>query len=217
MRVYLRTRHTLAAVVAGTVIEAALLLLTQPLVLHHPSGIVTFTPATPLQVLVVGTLALALSSRTEQFEFTGVRPLSGLRFANATVLILVGIATSSAVSILADSMSVEAVTVGVFAPLRAFLGLFGLALGVITFTDMRQGALCALPFVFLPAAFDMRGSAIGEAAGFVLADEQQAPWVSVCGLLAIGLVLYVFGYSERASPSVNRRSIIDSRGRRGRR
>lgn len=213
MRFYFRTRRTLAAVVAGTGIEAALLLLGRPLVIHHHSGVVTFTVATPLQILVVGALALGLSGRTEQFEFAGVRSLSGLRLVNACLLIFVGATASSAVSMLANAMSGEPVTVGVFAPLRASLGLFGVALGVITFTDMRLGALCALPLVFLPAAFDMRGTVVGETAGFVLADEQDAPWVSVCVLLTLGLILYVFGYSERASPSMNRRSIVDSRGR----
>lgn len=214
MRFYFKTRHTMTVLASVIGIGIGILLIDRSLVLHHASGVVTFPLSAPLQILIAGTLALGLSSRVEQFEFASVRLLSLLRLANAAVLTLSGVGVSVVISLAVDDAA--ALTVGPLAPLRAFIGLFGLTLAAVAFTDMRLGVLCALPFVFLPAAFDLRDLPLGTVIGFVLGDAEISSWVAVCIFAAAGLILYATCYSERNSPSPNRRSLIDSRSLRRR-
>lgn len=217
MRGYFRTRRTLLVIVVAVLIEAAIFLVARPMVIHHDSGIVVFTPATPLQILVVGALSLGLSGRSEQFESVGVRRLPVLRLLNTGSLIVVGAAASIVVALLHASAGVDQGTVGVFAPLRAFLGLMGIALVLAAFIDMRLGALCALPFVLLPGAFDMRDVPGGQVMGFVLADANSpGSWATAIVLAAIGLALFTFAYSRRSSPSADRRALLDSQSKRRR-
>ena len=213
---YFRTRHTLLVLLVALILEAGMYAIGRPMVTHHESGIVVFTPATPLQVLAVGALSLGLSGRSEQFESVGVRALALFRLLNAGLLVVIGATAAVAVALLSAAAGVDPGTVGDLAPLRAFLGLMGIALLLAAFTDMRLGALCALPFVLLPGAFDLRGVPVGEALGFVLADaEAPVSWITAIGLVAVGLGLFAFAYSRRSSPSSDRRALLDSR--RGRR
>ncbi len=198
-------------------IETIMFFIARPMVIHHGSGTVVFTPATPLQILALGSLSLGLSGRSEQLESVGVRRLSLLRLLNAAILIAVGIAASTTVTLLHVSAAVAPGTVGPLAPLRAFLGLMGIALVLAAFIDMRLGALCALPFVLLPGAFDMRTLPGGDAFGFVLADANTAgSWVTAIILVSIGLGLFAFAYSPRSSPSADRRALLDSQAKRHR-
>lgn len=217
MNVYFATRHTVWAAATVLVLSALFLLINRPMVIHHNVAMVAFTPAVPLQILTVGILTLALTGRTEQFEFSGIRPLWALRLLNVMILGAVGAGAAVGVAAVSSALGIETGTVGTWATLRAFLGLFGAALGVIAFTDMRLGALCALPLVLIPAALDTSTMPGGSAVGFVLAPEDSlSAWSTSGGLLAVGIVLYVCCYSERNSPSSNRRALIDSRGRRRR-
>lgn len=212
MRYYFRTRHTVGVIAAALLLSLGLYFLERPMVIYQDSGVTTFTPGTPFQVLLVGSLALGLSSRTEQFEFSGIRSLPFLRFINAGLLTLVGTLLAAG---LATTSGAEDLTVGSLSPVRAFIGLCGIALAAVSFTDMRLGALCSLPLVLIPVAFDLQNVPFGDVVGFVLADDGLVPWVTAVTLLIAGLLLYSLGYSERNSPSVERQAIIDSRsGRR---
>lgn len=187
----------------------------RPMVTHQESGITVFAPATPLQILTVGVLSLALSGRSEQFESVGVRPLALLRLLNAGLLLAIGAGMATTVALLSVAVGTDPGTVGELAPVRAFLGLMGIALLFATFADMRLGALCALPFVLLPGAFDLRRVPGGDVFGFVLADETPGSWITAIGLAMVGLGLFAFAYSRRSSPSSERRALLDSRpGRR---
>lgn len=215
MRGYFHTRRTVLVIAVAVLINAGMLLIARPMVTHHDSGVVVFTPATPLQILVVGALSLGLSGRSEQFESVGVRPLWLLRLLNAGLLVVTGGFAATAVSLLYAGADVDPGTVGTLAPLRAVLGLMGIALVVATFADMRLGALCALPFVILPGAFDLRGGVGGDVLGFVLADaESRQGWISAIVLGGVGVGLFAFAYSRRSSPSADRRALLDSRARR---
>lgn len=213
---YFRTRRTLAVLLVALILEGGMLAIGRPMVIYQPSGIVVFTPATPLQVLAVGALSLGLSGRSEQFESVGVRSLALLRLLNAGLLIVIGAGAATAVALLSAADGTDPGTVGDLAPLRAFLGLMGIALLLAAFVDMRLGALCALPFVLIPAAFDLRGTPGGGAIGFVLADASSAiSWTTAIALIVAGLGLFTFAYSRRSSPSSDRKAVIDSRpGRR---
>jgi hypothetical protein len=216
MHIYFKTRHTVLVILASMVIESLVLVLgSKPLVIYHDSGIVTFAPATPLQILVVGILTLGLCGRSEQFEFPGVRPLGLLRFFNASILVIVGTLGACLVSLLGPAGAPESLTAGTLAPMRAFMGLFGVALIVVAFTDMRLGAICALPVVFVPIAFDMGQFPGGQVVGFMLAEGRSPPaWISAFAILSVGLIAFSVLYSERNSPSSVRRSISDTRSRR---
>lgn len=198
MKGYFRARRTLLIVVVAVLFEAAVFFIDRPMVIHHGSGVSVFIPAAPLQILAVGALSLGLSGRSERFEAVGIRRLPLLRLLNAGILIAGGATTASLVALLHASAGVDPGTVGQFAPLRAFLGLMGIALVVAAFIDMRLGALCALPFVLLPAAFDLRPVVGGDALGFVLADANTADsWLAAILLAAAGLSLFTFAYRER--------------------
>lgn len=216
MHLYFKTRYTALVLLASMVVELLVFLLSsRPLVIYHDSGIVTFALATPLQILVVGILSLGLTGRSEQFEFPGVRPLPLLRSLNAGILAVVGTLGASLVSVLDSAGAAENLTTGALAPVRAFLGLFGAALIVVAFTDMRLGTLCALPLVFLPIAFDMGQFRGGQVIGFVLAEGHSlTAWVSAFAILFVGLIAFAVLYSERNSPSSSRRPINDTRSRR---
>lgn len=204
MRTYFGTRHTPVVIVAILLIQAGVLAASRPLVLFQVTGISTFSAATPLQILAVGALALGLSGRMEQFEFAGVRALMPLRAALVGVLLVVGVASALLLSFGAARVMPGELTAGLFAPVRSFLGLSGVVLVATSVIDMRLGALCALPVVVAPMAFDLRQVPGGVLIGFVLADEGPAPWAAAITLCAAGVLAYVFAYSERTSPAVDR-------------
>jgi|GEM_PF-3130454 len=218
MRYYFVTRHTLGAIAAAIVISGFLMFFRRLFVVNQESDLVVFSIAVPLQICAVGALSLSLSGRTEQFEFAGMRKLWLMRLLNASLLTTVGSALAAvlSVSIVALSADGDTGTVGPWAPLRAFAGLFGVTLLVASFLDMRLAALCAAPLVLVGFAFDSRTLAppFGEALGFVLADaDSVAATIAAPVALLVGLACYVLFYSERNSPSMNRRALIDARRR----
>lgn len=213
MKYYFYSRHTQTAVIVVTILGFVLALFAlKPIIINHPTGLIVFTPATPLQIIAVAAVTLALSSRNEQFESLGTRPLPTLRALNLLILAGTGVLQATAVTATQTVLHTDPGTIGPYGPLRAFLGLQGIALIAATFADTRLAALCPLPFTLLPAVTDTQALPYALPAGFTLAHgENTAAWLIAALLMCTGTLLYVFAYRSIKAPASDRQALQASK------
>lgn len=214
MKHYFQTRHLVPVLTTALAITVLLAVVSHPFVISWPDGVTVFSWNTPGLWLITATLGLALSGRTEQFEFAGARSLPLLRMLNVALLTSAGLTVAVALSAVNLLMDPTSMTTGPWAPIRAILGLLGITLAFASFLDVRIASLPALAFALAPLTTNTRSFAGGDIVGFILADAQSVPASAFAfTIFVVGAGAFVAFYSERQSPSTNQRALRDARAR----
>lgn len=209
MKVYFRSRHVLTAAVAILAATAAGLPLRNAWSLNREESLIVFPLGLIATLIVVMAFTLTLSGRFEQFEALGSRSRALWRAIHAVPgVALVVAATAAAGAIALHIPPHHESTVGDLAPIRAVLGMLGIALTAAAFLDIRIAAVTPIPFFVLPLSLNPGTVPAGEVWGFVLAPaDSNAAWATAAVLSVLGTSTYVLGYRERAAPALTRTRI----------
>ena len=160
----------------------------------HPQNHIAFPLSLPLLFLLVFAVTLSLHSSLTEFEAVGARDLRLYKLANVVILTALSVAVLLLSKLIGAQLhEIHEITVGEYAPIRGFLGLFGLTMLASCYFNARLAGLFAIPGSVLGAVFDTNAWPIGWLPGFVYSNADNVlAWVWACLLWFAGVVFTVF-------------------------
>lgn len=175
--------------IIGTCIELTLLLWGKYAIVASHGGYFEEVPlAVPAQFLVVAPLLFATGSEFRGFERLAAVPLWWPR----TITTLVSLAIVGSIAAFVSFEIGNPGTIGTPAPVRTFIGMYGVGLVASVFVDRRVASLAALAPVVGPLTINPLLVPGNEVWNFAITTPgDHVSWIVAMGWFAVGLVLHV--------------------------
>lgn len=201
MRLFLKSRHTVVAIIFLMAFEASLVIWgARAFNVRHIDEFFAVPLAVPAQFIGVVAILHATGSSHDELENNSSRAIWVPRTVNLALLIVSGglVLALSCVAIGAAG------TLDIFAPLRAYIGLVGVGLLTSLFLDRHLAGVGAVAFAMFPIIFDPAVVPGGSLFGFVVTSpEDPLVWLRPIALLLCGVlssVLFSHARGRKQNP-----------------
>lgn len=193
MRTLLRSRQTLLIMVIVAVAELSLAgWADRAFKVSHDTYLRAVPVAVPIQVVLVAILLYTVSSEFQEMERLASRPM---RTHQAAIWAGQGFIVFGSL-VLACLLIGDSGNIGMFAPIKALAGLWGIGLLASSLVDRRIAGVVPVIAVVLPFVLDPNRVPGVALWGFVVEPtDSLAAWLTALGLLVLGLLAHT-AFSE---------------------
>jgi hypothetical protein len=200
MRLFLKSRHTVTAILFLVAFEASLANWgAKAFNVRHADEFFAVPLAVPAQFIGAVIVLYATGSAHDELERHSSRAIWVPRTINLAVLILSG-GLTLALSCVALG---AAGTLDAFAPLRAYLGLVGVGLLTSLILDRHLAGIGAAAFAMFPIIFDPSAVPGGSIFGFIVTSpEDPQVWLTPIVLLLCGVLSSVLSPNRRGAKQI---------------